>query len=111
MCVVININYTIVSMLGLWNEPNAFVCVSKIFFSHMADSHEEFPSVPKVNPSLGLKAGHDRRDLAAARRPRPPTRKAATTAQQVRCLHNIMSVKPQNSLSMTPEAGYMLKLA
>lgn len=48
---------------------------------HVIDSHEEFPSVPKVNPSLGLKAGHDRRDVAAARKPRPPTRK---TAQQVR---------------------------
>ena len=74
----------------------------------MTDSHEEFPTVPKVNPSLGLKAGHDRRDLAAARRPRPPTRKAAATAQQVRYPHNI---KPQSSLSVPPEAGYVLKLA
>lgn len=65
-----------------------FINVFLFFFfysSHGADSHEDFPSVPKVNPSLGLKAGHDRRDLAAARRPRPPTRKAAATVQQVRC--------------------------
>ena len=37
-----------------------------------------FSSVPKVSPSLGLKVGHDRRDVAAARKPRPPTRKTAT---------------------------------
>ena len=48
------------------------------------DSHEEFPSVPKVPPSLGLKAGHDRRDIAAARKSRPPTRKATAAEQQVR---------------------------
>ena len=44
-----------------------------------------FSSVPKVSPSLGLKVGHDRRDVAAARKPRPPTRKTASL--QVRQLH------------------------
>lgn len=48
-----------------------------------------FSSVPKVSPSLGLKVGHDRRDVAAARKPRPPTRKSA--ALQVR--HTKMSCK------------------
>ena len=44
-----------------------------------------FSSVPKVSPSLGLKVGHDRRDIAAARKPRPPTRKNATAIQQQVC--------------------------
>ena len=54
-----------------------------IVITAFADSHEEFPSVPKVQPSLGLKAGHARRDIAAARKPRPPSRKITAAEQQV----------------------------
>ena len=44
-----------------------------------------FSSVSKVSPSLGLKVGHDRRDVAAARKPIPSTRK--TVSLQVSQLH------------------------
>ena len=46
-----------------------------------ADEGEEFSAIPKVAPSLGLKEGHDRQQLAVARssnRRRPPTRHTAT---------------------------------
>ena len=42
---------------------------------------EEFPAIPKVAPSLGLKEGHDRQQLAVTRsstRRRPPTRRTAS---------------------------------
>lgn len=68
--------------IALLKRPFYFTTVKVIAFLS-ADSHEDFPSVPKVHPSLGLKAGHDRRDIAAARKPRPPTRKTTATQQQV----------------------------
>ena len=41
---------------------------------------EEFQNIPKTPPSLGVKVGHDRRDLAVARKCRPPTRKVVQVA-------------------------------
>lgn len=49
--------------------------------SEAGDEGEDFSAIPKVAPSLGLKEGHDRQQLAVARssnRRRPPTRHTAT---------------------------------
>ena len=49
--------------------------------SKAGDEGEDFSAIPKVPPSLGLKEGHDRQQLAVARssnRRRPPTRHTAT---------------------------------
>ena len=54
---------------------NVIECVLIQHTLSITDAQEEFPSVPKVAPSLGLKSGHDRRELAMARKARPPTRR------------------------------------
>lgn len=38
-----------------------------------SDASDQFSSIPKTSPSLGLEAGHSRRDLATARKARPPS--------------------------------------
>ena len=34
---------------------------------------DEFAGIPKTSPTLGLEAGHNRRNLATARKIRPPS--------------------------------------
>lgn len=48
----------------------------------------DFAAIPKVAPSLGLKEGHDRQQLAVARssaRRRPPSRHTSTQVHYVQC--------------------------
>ena len=50
---------------------------------------DDLSSVPKTDPVLGLQVGHDRRNLANARKTRPPTRKVGLDQEQVAvCVKN-----------------------
>ena len=46
----------------------------------------DLESVPKTAPSLGVQVGHERRDLAIARKSRPPSRRPGHTQSQVSLL-------------------------
>lgn len=44
---------------------------------------DDFSSIPKTAPVLGLQVGHDRKNIANARKTRPPTRKVDLNQEQV----------------------------
>ena len=50
------------------------------------DACDEFPDIPKSPPTLGIQAGHDRRDVASVRKPRPPS--LSRRCQRVRYIVN-----------------------
>lgn len=43
----------------------------------------DLESVPKTTPKLGVQVGHEKRQLANARKPRPPSRKPSHTDNKV----------------------------
>lgn len=49
----------------------------------LSDAEDDFPSIPKTSPILGLEAGHSKRNLATARKARPPSLPKGNHQQQV----------------------------
>ena len=83
----------------------------------VASESGEFAAIPKVAPSLGLKEGHDRQQLAVARsstRRRPPSRHSAMQVETY--IHVIFKSKTHNAIQhntmqLTQDSHFQRKMS